>query len=245
MHPLRQWRAQMRRAERDHVAHAFGPAMAAHRSVVAGAARDQAAHRMSDQRDVVDLDGPRLHQLFDQRRYRPAVLGDVHAAVVAKVHRRAAEVRGQPRAVRVARGAAAPVPVELRTHQTVQEQHHAPARVGKGFVQRGGVQCDRLAIQAYRRRLVKVAVRSLQSIADQATHGADHGASGARRRQQGAPRRFAPAAAPRRSRARASQPRRRRRRRRDPPRCRGSAGPGEPWRRRRGTRARRCRYASP
>ena len=56
-----------------------GPGAAA----VAGAAGDEAAHRVADQRDPLDLDRPVAHQLVQQRRERGAVLGDVAAGVEA------------------------------------------------------------------------------------------------------------------------------------------------------------------
>jgi hypothetical protein len=77
---------------------------------------------MPDERDLLDLDGPRGDDLLEQVGERAAVARDVAAAVVADVERRAAELPRQPRSVarRPAR-----LPGVLGLHQPVEE-HDEP-----------------------------------------------------------------------------------------------------------------------
>ena len=123
-------------------------------------------------------------QLLEQRRDGQTVFRDVQAGVVAQVHRGAAEVRGQARAVGVARVGATPIPVELGPHQAVEEHNQPRRRVGEHRVQRARVKRHGLAVHTHRGRLVKVASRALEPVADQAVEGGDHGAPRARRREQ-------------------------------------------------------------
>ena len=93
VHRLLERRAHVRRAERDHVPHPARPTRASSGArVVAGAARHQPAHRVPHQRDPLHLHRPRLHERLEQLGERAPVLGDVAAAVVAHVDRRAAQV---------------------------------------------------------------------------------------------------------------------------------------------------------
>ena len=183
VHALLERRAEVRRAERDHMPNELGPAPPARRALVARAARDQPAHRVSDERDLVHGKRPRVDHLREQRGQRSAVFGDVKTAVVAHVQRRAADVAREPGAVRVVRVLGAPLPVELRPHQAVQEDDETRARVGKGNAQRIGVRRDGLAVDPQRDRLVKLALRALEPVADEPVQRGDQRAALWRPRQ--------------------------------------------------------------
>ena len=76
---------------------------------------------MTYESDLLDLDRPCVHQLFEQRRDGSAVFRNVQTGVVAQVYGGAAEIGGQARAVGIAGMGAAQIPVELVPHQAVQE----------------------------------------------------------------------------------------------------------------------------
>ncbi len=99
MRPLLERGAEMGRPQRDDVRDAPDPVLPELIRLVGSAARDKAAHRMSDERDLLDGDRPRAHQLIEQRGDQASVLGDVQAGVVAQVDRRTAQVLRQPRAI--------------------------------------------------------------------------------------------------------------------------------------------------
>src|SRR5687768_3493937 len=92
----------MWRAERHHVAHLVHPGHAALDGPLGGAARDEAAHGVPHERDLIDVHGPLADDGVQQLRERPSVLGYAAAAVVADADRGATEVALQARAVRVA-----------------------------------------------------------------------------------------------------------------------------------------------
>src|SRR4051812_44738025 len=66
---------------------------------MARTARDEAAHRVADEHDLLDRYWPLVHGLLEQRREAPSVVRDVEARVVAQVERRVAQVVLEPRAV--------------------------------------------------------------------------------------------------------------------------------------------------
>src|ERR671931_1380011 len=97
------------------------PLGAALRAVVAGAARDEAAHRVAHEIDLLDRDRPRIADLLEELVERAAVLGDVAAGVVPDMDRRAPEVAGETGGVCLAARPGAEPPRELRLHEPVQE----------------------------------------------------------------------------------------------------------------------------
>ncbi len=151
--PLRERGAAVRRAEADDVADAAGPVHPRLDRLVAGAARDEAAHRVADERDLGHLGGPRGDDLLEQLGQRAPVLRDVAAAVVADVERGAAEVALEPRAVGLA---TAEPPRELRLHQPVQEHDEPRSRPGV----RGG---ERSALRRHARPPTRSAIGCARS----------------------------------------------------------------------------------
>ena len=85
------------------MAHVLDPGRAVLGREVAGAARDEPAHRVPDERDLGDLDRPGGDQGLEQVGERAPVLGDVAAAVVADVDRACSRARARA-ACRRARG---------------------------------------------------------------------------------------------------------------------------------------------
>ncbi len=81
---------KMRAGEHEHVAHPGHPPLAG--GLVARAARNQAAHRVADQGDLVDLYRPIPVELAEQPREITSVGADAATAVVADVDRRVAKV---------------------------------------------------------------------------------------------------------------------------------------------------------
>ena len=186
---LRERRAQVRRAERDDVAHQPDPPLPALAGLAGGAARDQPAHRVPDQRDLLHLDRPGRDDLLEQVGERAAVVGDVAAGVVADVERAAAEIARQPRAVA---GPAAEPPGVLGLHQAVHE-HDEPRRRRR---ERGGERLrprrDDAAAQAQRHRLLQVRALALQRVADQAVDYRERQRAARRRRERAAVAGIAP-----------------------------------------------------
>ena len=148
-------RARVRRAERDDVPDAGGEGAA----VVAGAARDEPAHRVPDERDRLDRHRPRRHRGVEQRREVAAVAGDVAAGAVAHVERGGAEVARQPRAVPL-RGER---PGVLRLEQPVDEDDEAARGAGEVLGH-----ARHPPVDAQRHRLVQRRALRLQPVAVQA-----------------------------------------------------------------------------
>src|SRR3954467_5390145 len=114
MDTLRERRTHMRGPERHDMPHTLDPFGTLVGGLVAGAAADEPAHRVADQRELVDLDRPGRDELTKQLGERMAVLGDMTARVVADKERRTAEVARQAGAVAVPAPAPAPPPPGLR-----------------------------------------------------------------------------------------------------------------------------------
>ncbi len=94
-----QHRAFVRRAEEDERSQVFRPAVACLAGVVPGAAGQQTAATVADDRQFADLHRPCSDEGFEQRSERAAVGGDVQAAVVVQVDGRPSPVSGQGGAV--------------------------------------------------------------------------------------------------------------------------------------------------
>jgi hypothetical protein len=92
----------VRRAEEDRVAELAEPAVPRHRAVVHGAAHQQAAHAVADERELLQRLRPLLGQALELLRQRVAVDRDMQAAVVVQVDAREAEFARQRRAMVVA-----------------------------------------------------------------------------------------------------------------------------------------------
>ena len=82
----------MRRPEEDKFVEALRPGMACAQSIVAGAARHQAAHAVTDDDHTFDGFGPLMQQRFHQIAEFAAVRGNMLAGVVVQVNRRVAKI---------------------------------------------------------------------------------------------------------------------------------------------------------
>jgi hypothetical protein len=125
---------------------------------------------VAHERDLVDVNRPRGHELLHQLAEGAPVLRDVAAAVVANVDRRAADLAGQAVAEALA---PAERPRELRGHQPVDENHDARRRLGEGLPQRVRLEHDRLAAHPDRHRLAERVALGLEGVAAQAGDGGD------------------------------------------------------------------------
>ena len=96
MDDLRQRRAHVWRADRDHVADELDPLHAALRRLMAGAARDEPAHRVADQHDLAHRDGPLRDELPQELGQVRPVRRDVAAGVEADVYGRRVDVALEP-----------------------------------------------------------------------------------------------------------------------------------------------------
>ena len=162
VHALRDRRAQVRRAERDDVPDAAGPGVPGLGALVGGAARDEPAHRVADERDLLHRHGPGGDERLEQLVQRAPVLRDVAARVVADVERAAPQVLGEPLAV--ARAAAEP-PRVLGLHQPVEEDDEPPGRGGEGGAQGAGLRRDDAPVRAHGHRLLQVGRLGLERVA--------------------------------------------------------------------------------
>ena len=187
VHGLLERRAQVRRPERDDMAHPVHPRVAALDGLVTRAASDEAAHRVPDQRDAIHLDRPRRHQRLQQVRQRAPVLRDVEAGVVAELDRRDPDVAPQPRPVRLV---AAVAPGVLALHQAVEEDHHVWRRLRERGRHRGGLRGHRVPAMAHGHRHAQRRALALEPVADQPVERRQRqGAAGMARQS----RRLAPA----------------------------------------------------
>jgi len=84
--------ALMRRPEKYHAAKPMRPGMTRARAVVHGAACDEAAHAVRDNRELLDRHRPGSEHPLDQISRLAAVLGDMQTAVVAQIHTGTAEI---------------------------------------------------------------------------------------------------------------------------------------------------------
>ena len=137
----------MRRADTGHMPELSDPRFVVLARVVRRASRHQAAHAVTNERDLFDRDRVGFERLGDQLGECAPVLGDVAAGVVAKIDRRVTEVVREARAeghVRIAvvfLGGEAPEP--FGRSEAVDENADLVGRVrkrsGKGFRGRGKV----------------------------------------------------------------------------------------------------------
>ena len=164
---LRKGRTHVRRAQRDDmpdVPDPFGPLLA---RLITGATADEPAHRVSDQRQLIDLNGPCVNEVRDQFPKRVAVLGYVTPGVVADEDRRSAEIALEARPVALPARTAAPPPWELGAHQPVNEHHDAPVRGGERRREPACLARHGEPIDPHRHRLLEDALLPLERVADQ------------------------------------------------------------------------------
>ena len=133
-------RAEVRRAEPDDVAQLRHPLVVQRVGLVGGAAADQPAERVPDDRDLGDLDRPHPDELLELLGQLAPVVRDVHAGVEVQVDRRPAVVVAQHRAV----GARAVAPALLGRER--------PAQVGLAQPVREHRQAGRWRCRTARRR---------------------------------------------------------------------------------------------
>src|SRR5208282_85041 len=89
----------MRGAEAEDMANGPNPAVSTLLALMARASRDQPAHTVADQNDLLHGDGPCVDQFFHFRGQQRAVFRNVETGIVAEVERRVAEVLFQKRSV--------------------------------------------------------------------------------------------------------------------------------------------------
>ncbi len=133
--PLLHRSAEVRRPDAGHVTELPGPGAVP--AVVRGAARDQPAHAVADQRDRLDIPRIGRDEPVDQRGQLLTAVGDVTAAVVAQVERRVAEALAQLAAKAHSRLAPEPLgavaPAALGQRQPVDEDDDPPRGLGEAF----------------------------------------------------------------------------------------------------------------
>ena len=135
------WGAQV-----EDVAQRRYPRVAPLLCIVAGAASNQTTHRMTDQDQLGDGDGPGGGDIVEQTGEMPAVLGDVETGVVAQVDRGVPEVVGEPRTIGGLGAAAVAIGVQpprlLGFAQAVNENRHFRGRLREGDLERVAPRCD-------------------------------------------------------------------------------------------------------
>ena len=110
-------------------------------AVVACAANDQPAHRVTDQQKVLDSPRPRGQQPVEKPGQVVPAVGDVPACVVTEVDRGVIEARLQPRAVGHVLGGP-PVPGDLGLGQPVDEDGQPGSGPRESGCERSGRQVD-------------------------------------------------------------------------------------------------------
>ena len=111
-------------------------------AIVTGAARDQAAHAVTENDQLVHRHRPFAQQRLDQFGESATVARDMQAAVVVQIHRRESGVDGQRRTVIVP---VAP-PLQIAHAQPVHQQQNLAGRIGNCFRQGAARQFQRLTI---------------------------------------------------------------------------------------------------
>jgi phosphoglycerol transferase MdoB-like AlkP superfamily enzyme len=127
-----EWRAVVRRPEEHDRCELAQPAMAEPRARFAGAARDEPAHAVSEDRQLLDPARPAADELLHDAREAAAVRGDVQAGVVAQVDGRVAEIARQSSTVVVPRTR----PLPLGRAQAVHQHQHLRAGARQDRAQR-------------------------------------------------------------------------------------------------------------
>ena len=140
--------AVVRRAHADQMAQELQPDVIQPCGLTAGAARDQSAHAVADDRDLVDRHRPLLLQGVELFGELSAVVGDRQPGVVVQIQRRVAQRIGEHRAVIVAVAR----PLQIVHAQAVDQDQQLRAVVRNRFdqclrSQRQGFAC---MVQAHR-----------------------------------------------------------------------------------------------
>ena len=156
------------RAEADELGELAPPAVSGELAVVAGAARHQAAHAVTDDHQLVDGHGPGGDERLELRGEAAPVGRDVQAAVVIEVDRRVAEVARQRRAVVVPE----PQPLAIVAARAVEEQEQLAARLREGRAQRLPLELQRVAVAA-QLHLDRQRIAGLAQVV--AEHAVEHG----------------------------------------------------------------------
>ena len=136
------------------------------------AARHEPAQRVPDERNLLDRDRPRLHDLPEQCGQVAPVVRDVQARVEAQVEGRVAEVIREPAAVALA---LARVPRVLRLHQAVDEDREARRRIRERVGKRGGRRRDDLPADPDRHRRGQRRPLGLERVAQDAVEHPERG----------------------------------------------------------------------
>jgi hypothetical protein len=131
---------------------------------VTGAARDEAAHAVSEDRELVDRHRPRGDELLEEIGERATVGRDMEAAVVVEVDRREAEVVRQRRPV--VEALSSPLPV---VHARAMDQdEHLAGRTRNCRAQRLAFELEGMAVVAESRLDREWVLRLGQVVAEHA-----------------------------------------------------------------------------
>ena len=122
----------------------FRQACPASSRVAAGAARDEPAHAVADDDEILDLDRPCGDQRLQRLGEGAAVGRDVQAGIVGESDRRVAEVVRERRAVVVV----LPRPLQVAHAKPVQQHGELAGRVGERLGERLSFERERPAVAA-------------------------------------------------------------------------------------------------
>jgi hypothetical protein len=143
-------RAVVGRSEKDELLELAAPGMLGFFAVFAGAARDEAAHAVADDDEVLDFDGPGGDERLQRLGEGAAVHRDVEAGIVGEIDGRVAEVMGERRAMVVVLAR----PLQVAHAKSMHEHGELAGRVGKGLGDRTLVELQgpSLAAKSHRQR---------------------------------------------------------------------------------------------
>ena len=96
MDRLFQGRPKIGCTDTSHMAKLFDPRQILLAAIVGGAARDQSAHAMTDQRNLSNCRGKDCHQFIDQAGQLTTIVGDMSARVVADINWCKVQISMQP-----------------------------------------------------------------------------------------------------------------------------------------------------
>ena len=135
-------RAVVRRAQADQPAQRAPPTVAGRLGHVAGAARDEAAHAVPDDRQLLDGQRPGRDERLEERAQFAPVGGDVQAAVVVQPQRRVAEIAREGGSVLMAE----PPPLPVVHARAVDQDDELGRRLGEDGPQRGRLERQLVAV---------------------------------------------------------------------------------------------------
>ncbi len=168
----------MRRSEKDELAQTIPPGLARLFAIAAGAARDETAHTMADDHEILNFHGPFGEERLQRVGEGAAVDRDVQARIVGEIDRRIAEFVRERRAVVVILRR----PLQVAQAKPVHEHCELARGVRERLGERGPVELERpsAAAKPHRER-ERIAGRG-EVVADDAVEGGERDLPSARRR---------------------------------------------------------------